>query len=109
MDFTLLKSLLPLGIAVVGAVIALAKLQAKSAENSKQLDMLIKDVARLEKEAAGWSDMTVRLVAKMEQAEKSITGLWDAHDKMIGKLERHRDRLDERFMALREKINGGHK
>tara|TARA_R100001163_G_scaffold39527_1_gene30074 strand:- start:138 stop:488 length:351 start_codon:yes stop_codon:yes gene_type:complete len=114
MDLAALKTLIPLGIAVVGAVIALAKLQAKVAENSKQLDMLVKDVSRLEKE----SETTVTLVAKMQQAERNVTQLWTAHESVnqkleaserniTSKLERHRDRLDERFIALREKINGG--
>ena len=116
MDLAALKTLIPLAIAIIGAVIALAKLQAKVAENSKQLDMLVKDVSRLESEQAH----TTTLLAKMDQAERNVTQLWTAHESVnqkleaserniTSKLERHRDRLDERFIALREKINGGHK
>jgi len=116
MDVAALKTLIPLAITIIGAVIALAKMQAKVAESSKQLDMLAKDVSRLESEQAH----TTTLMAKMDQVERNITQLWGANDShlqkmdamernMTGKLERHRDRLDERFIALREKINGGHK
>jgi hypothetical protein len=106
MDLSILKTILPLAFACIAGLIALVRLQARSAENSKQLDMLTKDVSRLEKE----STTTVTLVAKMEGAEKNYSELWakyDALDKsMTDKMERHRDRLDDRFNDLRDKING---
>jgi hypothetical protein len=107
MDLTILKSLIPLLLAIVAGIIALVRLQSRSAENSKQLDMLTRDVSRLEKE----STTTVTLVAKMEMSERNYSELWakyDALDKsMTDKMERHRDRLDDRFNDLRDKINGG--
>jgi hypothetical protein len=107
MDLTILKSLIPLLLASIAGLIALVRLQSRSAENSKQLDMLTKDVSRLEKE----STTTVTLVAKMEMSERNYSELWakyDALDKsMTDKMERHRDRLDDRFNDLRDKINGG--
>jgi uncharacterized protein YoxC len=106
MDLTILKSLIPLLMAIVAGIIALVRLQSRSAENSKQLDMLTKDVSRLEKE----SDVVVTLVAKMDVAERQWTELWvkyDTLDKDLNsKMERHRDRLDDRFNDLRDKING---
>ena len=105
MDVAILKTLIPLALTAIGGLIAIVRLQSKVAENSKQLDMLLKDVGRLEKESEG----TVTLVAKMEQAERNVTGLWNANDQMLSKLERHRDRLDERYISLRDKINGGTK
>jgi len=95
MDLTILKSLIPLLLASVAAMIALVRLQSRSAENSKQLDMLSKDVHRLEKE----SDVVITLSAKMDVAEKQWSELWvkyDTLDKDLNaKMERHRDRLDE--------------
>jgi len=89
-------------MASIAGLIALVRLQSRSAENSKQLDMLTKDVSRLEKE----SDIVVRQVAKMEQVEKNISKLWSAHDDMIDKLDKGRDRLEARFTDLRDKLNG---
>ena len=107
MDLTILKSLIPLLLASIAGLIALVRLQSRSAENSKQLDMLTRDVSRLEKE----STTTVTLVAKMEMSERNYSELWakyDALDKsMTDKMERHRDRLDDRFNDLLDKINGG--
>ena len=105
MDVAILKTLIPLALTAIGGLIAIVRLQSKVAENSKQLDMLLKDVGRLEKE----SEVTVTLVAKMEQAERNVTGLRNANHQMLSKLERHRDRLDERYISLRDKINGGTK
>ena len=113
MDLGILKSLIPLLMAIVAGIIALVKLQARSSENSKQLDMLTKDVSRLEKE----SDVVVTLVAKMDVAERQWTELWSKYDTLDkdlnSKMERHRDRLDDRFIEitgnvndLRDKING---
>jgi predicted nuclease with TOPRIM domain len=106
MDLSILKTILPLAFACIAGLIALVRLQSRSAENSKQLDMLTKDVSRLEKE----STTTVTLVAKMEQAERNYSELWSKYDKMDkdlnDKMERHRDRLDDRFNDLRDRING---
>ncbi len=69
MDVAILKTLIPLALTAIGGLIAIVRLQSKVAENTKQLDMLLKDVGRLEKE----SEVTVTLVAKMEQAERNVT------------------------------------
>ena len=61
MDVAILKTLIPLALTAIGGLIAIVRLQSKVAENSKQLDMLLKDVGRLEKE----SEVTVTLVANM--------------------------------------------
>jgi uncharacterized protein YoxC len=102
MDLTILKSLIPLLLASIAGLVALVRLQSRSAENSKQLDMLTKDVFRLEKE----SDVVITLSAKMEVAERQWTELWSKYDTLDkdlnAKMERHRDRLD----ALRDKLNG---
>ena len=105
MDVAILKTLIPLALTAIGGLIAIVRLQSKVAENSTQLDMRLKEGGRVEKE----SEVTVTLVAKMEQAERNVTGLWNANDQMLSKLERHRDRLDERYISLRDKINGGTK
>ena len=105
MDVATLKTLIPLALTAIGGLIAIVRLQSRAAENSKQLDMLLKDVARLESDQV----QTPPLLAKMEQAERSVTQLWAANDAMLAKLERHRDRLDERYISLRDKINGGAK
>jgi predicted transcriptional regulator len=82
-------------------MIALVRLQSRAAENSKQLDMLTKDVSRLEKE----SDVVVTLVANSKYADRQWSELWkkfDTLDKDLNaKMERHRDRLDE----VRDKMN----
>jgi uncharacterized protein YlxW (UPF0749 family) len=105
MDVATLKTLIPLALTAIGGLIAIVRLQSRAAENSKQLDMLLKDVARLESDQVH----TTTLLAKMEQAERNVTQLWAANDAMLAKLERHRDRLDERYISLRDKINGGAK
>jgi hypothetical protein len=95
MDVATLKTLIPLALTAIGGLIAIVRLQSRAAENSKQLE----------------SDQvhTTTLLAKMEQAERNVTQLWAANDAMLAKLERHRDRLDERYISLRDKINGGAK
>tara|TARA_R100001443_G_scaffold115728_1_gene134176 strand:+ start:575 stop:895 length:321 start_codon:yes stop_codon:yes gene_type:complete len=105
MDIGILKTLVPLALTAIAGLIAIVRLQSRAAENSKQLDMLLKDVARLESDQVH----TTTLLAKMEQAERNVTQLWAANDAMLAKLERHRDRLDERYISLRDKINGGAK
>lgn len=73
----------------------------------------IKDLDRLEKDA----HHTTRLLAQVEQLEKNVSKLWEAdalkladqrriEAVLVDKMERHRDRLDERFIILRDKING---
>ena len=92
--------MIPLLLASLAGLIALVRLQSRSAENTKQLDMLTKDVNRLEKE----SDVVITLSAKMDVAEKQWSELWlkfDTLDKGFrAEMERHRDRLDE----LRDKL-----
>ena len=95
-----------LGFVVVGtgAAIAFAKLQARANENAKQLDMLSKDVARLERDA----HLVTELAARQNHAEKNITSLWGAHDATITRIDAHKNIADDRMMALRDKINGAH-
>jgi len=105
MDLSLLRTILPVLILAITGLIALVKIKAKADQTAQDMVAAIKDLDRLEKDAHD----TTTLVAKMDQVEKNIGKLWQAHDDLLTKLERHRDRLDERFIALRDKINGSAK
>ncbi len=105
MDMSLLRTILPVLLLGITGLIALVKIKAKADQTAQDMVSAIKDLDRLEKDA----HHTTTLVAKMDQVEKNIGKLWQAHDDLLTKLERHRDRLDERFIALRDKINGSAK
>jgi len=83
-------------------LIAIVKVKARSDQTAQDMVGARKDLDRLEKDAHN----TTRLLAQVEQLEKNVTKLWEANDHMLEKLETHRDRLDERFIALRDKFNG---
>ena len=103
MDLNLaLESLLGFVVVGTGAAIAFAKLQARANENAKQLDMLSKDVARLERDA----HLVTELAARQNHTEKNITSLWGAHDATISRIDENKNRHDDKIMALRDKING---
>jgi len=104
MDTSLIKTLLPVAILAITGLIALVKVKAKSDQTAQDMVGVLKDLDRLEKEA----HHTTRLLAQVSQLEKNVTQLWKANDDLLVKLERHRDRLDERFIMLREKVNGKH-
>ena len=67
MGLDLLKTLLPLVIFVVGALIVSVRLQS-------QVQALQRDLRELEKKQTYVS--VVKLKAKMEQAEKNVSALW---------------------------------
>lgn len=102
MPTSLISTLLPIVVLGITGLIAIVKVKAKADETHQDMVGVLKDLDRLEKEA----HQTTKLVAQMHQAEKNISQLWKAHDDLLTKLERHRDRLDERFIMLREKVNG---
>ena len=102
MDITSLKTILPILFLSITGLIALVKIKSKSDQTATDMAAVIKDLDRLEKDA----HHTTKLLAQMEQVEKNISKLWAANDALLDKLERHRDRLDERFIALRDKLNG---
>ena len=102
MDLSSLKTILPILLLSITGLIALVKIKAKSDTTATDLMAVIKDLDRLEKD----SHHTTKLLAQMEQIEKNVSKLWQANDALLDKLERHRDRLDERFIALRDKLNG---
>ena len=105
MDLNLaLESLLGFVVIGTGAAIAFAKVQARANENAKQMDMLSKDVARLERDA----HLVTELAARQNHAEKNITSLWSAHDATITRIDDNKNRHDDKIMALRDKINGHH-
>lgn len=105
MDLSLaLESLLGFIVVGTGGAIAFARVQARANENAKQLDMLCKDVARLERDA----HLVTELSARQNHAEKNITSLWGAHDAMQSRVDAHKNINDDRLMALRDKINGKH-
>ena len=105
MDLNLaLESLLGFVVIGTGAAIAFAKVQARANENAKQMDMLSKDVARLERDA----HLVTELAARQNHAEKNITSLWSAHDATINRIDDNKNRHDDKIMALRDKINGHH-
>ena len=79
MDVNLLKTLLPLVLFVVGAIVVAVRLQSEVKE-------LKRDIRDLEEKQTYVS--VVKLEAEMEQARKNISSLWD------------------RVNALREKFNG---
>ena len=103
MDMALLKTLIPLFLASAAALIAIVKVKAKADQTHHDLSGLKKDLERLEKDA----HHTTRLLAQMEQVEKNVSKLWTANDDVHDKLESHRDRLDERFIALRDRFSNG--
>ena len=105
MDLNLaLESLLGFVVVGTGAAIAFARVQARCNENAKQLDMLSKDVARLERDA----HLVTELAARQNHTEKNITSLWGAHDATISRIDENKNRHDDKIMALRDKINGHH-
>lgn len=105
MDLNLaLESLLGFIVVGTGGAIAFARVQARANENAKQLDMLSKDVARLERDA----HLVTELAARQNHTEKNITSLWSAHDATITRIDAHKNISDDRMMALRDKINGAH-
>ena len=79
MDVNLLKTLLPLVLFVVGAIVVAVRLQSEVKE-------LKRDIRDLEEKQTYVS--VVKLEAEMEQARKNISSLWD------------------RVNALRDKFNG---
>ncbi len=104
MDLNLaLESLLGFVVVGTGAAVAFAKLQARANENAKQLEMLTKDVTKLERDA----HVVTELAARQNHTEKNITSLWSAHDAMIGRVDAHKNIQDDRMMALRDKIKNG--
>ena len=105
MDLNLaLESLLGFVVVGTGAAIAFAKLQARANENAKQLEMLAKDVTKLERDA----HVVTELAARQNHAEKNITSLWSAHDAIITRIDDNKNLHDDKIMALRDKINGHH-
>ena len=105
MDLNLaLESLLGFVVVGTGAAIAFAKLQARANETAKQLEMLAKDVTKLESDA----HVVTELAARQNHAEKNITSLWSAHDQTITRIDDNKNRHDDKIMALRDKINGHH-
>ena len=68
MDLTILKTLLPLVIFVVGALIVAVRLQSEVKE-------LKRDMREMEKKQTYVS--VVKLEAEMDQAKKNISSLWD--------------------------------
>jgi hypothetical protein len=83
-------------------LIAIVKVKARSDQTAQDMVGARKDLDRLEKDA----HHTTRLLSQMDQVEKNVSKLWQANDHVLDKLERHRDRLDERFIELRDKFNG---
>ena len=102
MDTSLLRVFLPIAILAITGLIALVKIKGRSDQTYQDTIGIKKDLDRLEKDA----HHTTRLLAQVEQLEKNVTKLWEANDHMLEKLESHRDRLDERFIALRDRFNG---
>ena len=109
MDFESLKSILPVLVLGITGIIALVKVKARSDGTYQDMIGARKDLDRLEKEAADWSRTTVQLSARLDQAEKNITSLWSANASVLAKHDTARDRLDERFIALRDRLNGDKK
>lgn len=100
-------------MASAAALIAIVKVKAKADQTASDLASFSKDLDRLEKDA----HHTTRLLAQVEQLEKNVSKLWEAdalklseqrriEAQLIDKMESHRDRLDDRFIQLRDKING---
>jgi len=68
MDLTILKTLLPLIIFIIGALIVAVRLQSEVKE-------LKRDMREMEKKQTYVS--VVKLEAEMDQAKKNISSLWD--------------------------------
>tara|TARA_R100000789_G_scaffold88355_1_gene85060 strand:- start:335 stop:577 length:243 start_codon:yes stop_codon:yes gene_type:complete len=68
MDLTILKTILPLVIFVIGALIVAVRLQSEVKE-------LKRDMREMEKKQTYVS--VVKLEAEMDQAKKNISSLWD--------------------------------
>jgi predicted nucleic acid-binding Zn-ribbon protein len=68
MDLTILKTVLPLVIFVIGALIVAVRLQSEVKE-------LKRDIREMEKKQTYVS--VVKLEAEMDQAKKNISSLWD--------------------------------
>ena len=104
-----LKTFLPIAILALTGLVALVKVKGRADQTYQDMVGARKDLDRLEKEAADWSRTTVQLSARLDQAEKNITSLWSANESLLKKQDSARDRLDDRFIALRDKLNGNKK
>tara|TARA_R110002110_G_scaffold147154_2_gene337561 strand:- start:703 stop:1032 length:330 start_codon:yes stop_codon:yes gene_type:complete len=109
MDMDGLKTFLPIAILALTGLVALVKVKGRADQTYQDMVGARKDLDRLEKEAADWSRTTVQLSARLDQAEKNITSLWSANESLLKKQDSARDRLDDRFIALRDKLNGNKK
>ena len=109
MDMDGLKTFLPIAVLALTGLIALVKVKGRADQTYQDMIGARKDLDRLEKEAADWSRTTVQLSARLDQAEKNITSLWTANSNLLAKQDSARDRLDDRFIALRDKLNGDKK
>ena len=109
MDIGALKTFLPIAVLALTGLIALVKVKGRADQTYQDMIGARKDLDRLEKEAADWSRTTVQLSARLDQAEKNITALWSANESLLKKQDSARDRLDDRFIALRDKLNGNKK
>jgi len=109
MDMSELKMFLPIAVLALTGLVALVKVKARGDTTFAEMVAARKDLDRLEKEAADWSRTTVQLSARLEQAEKNVTALWNANSSLLAKHDSARDRLDERFIALRDRFSNGEK
>ena len=103
MDLGILKSLIPLVLAAGAITVALVKVKSKGEQTAQDTTALRKDVDRLE--ASGHD--TTQLKAQMIQVEKNITKLWAANEGVQAREDKARDRLDERFIQLRDRFSNG--
>mgnify|MGYP003152132224 CR=1 FL=1 len=109
MDIGALKIFLPIAILAITGLIAIVKVKSRADQSYQDLKGIQKDLDRLEKQSNDWSRTTVKLAAQQEQAEKNITKLWAANESSMSREDKARDRLDERFIALRDRFNGDKK
>ena len=92
-----IKFLLPLIILAATGLITATRLQSKVNELSTSLESLRKELNRRDTYVA-----TVELGSEVKQLQSNVKALWQASNTA-------RNRNDDRFNALREKMNGGHK
>ena len=108
MELTDLKSLIPIILVGLSALIAVVKLSSRVVRLEEDLRQLTKVLGERDTYT-----QHVQLAANVDAIEKhaasNITSLWQATEQALARLDRYYEKIDGKIQFLREKINGGPK
>jgi phage shock protein A len=107
-ELTDLKSLIPIILVGLSALIAVVKLSSRVVRLEEDLRQLTKVLGERDTYT-----QHVKLAANVDAIEKhatsNITSLWQANEQALARLDRYYEKIDGKIQFLREKINGGPK